>query len=67
MSNLEQESGEPPLHTQETELEILKCLALMITNRVVLDVGASTGAFASYFAFWKVWQQRTNKRRDESG
>lgn len=67
MSNLEQETGDPPLHTQETELEILKRLAPMITSLVVLDVGASTGVFASYFAFWKVWQQRTNKRRDESG
>lgn len=67
MSNLDQETGELPLHSQETELMILKCLAPMITNRVVLDVGASTGPFASYFAFWKVWQQRTNKRRDESG
>jgi len=56
MSNHEQETGDLPLHSQETELEILKSLAPGITNRVMLDVGASTGLFASYFASmgWEV-------------
>ncbi len=45
-----------PIPSQETELEILKRLVPMITNRTMLDVGASTGVFASYFALlgWEV-------------
>lgn len=45
-----------PIHSQETEMEILKRLAPGITSRVMLDVGASTGVFASYFALlgWEV-------------
>ncbi len=45
-----------PLHSQETELEILKSLAPRIMNRVMLDVGASVGVFASHFASlgWEV-------------
>lgn len=57
MSTLEEEGGvHLPVHSQETELEILKCLAPGITSRAMLDVGASTGVFASCFGSlgWEV-------------
>lgn len=56
MTAQENAATEFPLHSQETELEILKRLAPRITNRVILDVGASTGVFAPYFALlgWEV-------------
>jgi FkbM family methyltransferase len=56
MSTLEEEGVDLPLHSQETELEILKSLAPKLANRVMLDVGASVGVFAWYFASlgWQV-------------
>lgn len=56
MSAQEDIATDFPLHSQETELEILKRLAARITDRVILDVGASTGVFAPHFALqgWEV-------------